>query len=705
MNLCCIAINDGANRIRNKKISYRQFIDKNELTTFELLFAKTSCITMFFTRFLAIIIILSIVCTAMTCSSKTTGSRSAFFDSVQYKGNFFTTLPLMSPDSTVKRIKDEVPSPWEGIACERAYYYMNEHISDSVSLRYLDLCEQNFRHDSIWVFTQALRGKIFLHQNKYDTARACFESSYALATKLHSTHRTGDAKYMMSGLYSRQGNYPEAAKTLQEAYDAFSESPESLRNGQLFETMLSFGNVYRNAEDYISAQMWNQRAWLLASTNDWVEGYKITTAAAVANNYLHLNQLDSAKIMIDTAFYFQKLYKNDYDAANRYYILGQMQTAQGDCTAAVANLWQAKQTNTRTNDAVVIHRYNEKLAAAYTCLGRLDSAVWFYQQALATPDTADQARVYAQLSKIYAQNGDYAQAYSARQNSQRLSDKVFTTEKDKAIGRLQAQNDLANSRRALAEEAHQIKTNRLIIITFLSLLSMGLVIATTWGYRKKQESRLAQQSEQLAEQQKDLIQQEKELIEQENELIRQEKELAETRELLKAQALTQVKKDLAIKNAALEQAGKELEIKETALEETQNLLDLKNLMIQTLEMQLTVKNEETRSSLSPSNRDTPSVSDTPLQNLKILTAEDWRTFRQLFDSRFPTFGTNLTTRFPKLTAAETRLLLLIKIGFDAFEIANILGITSASVYTSCYRLRKKLGVDEDGDLERFVVGL
>lgn len=638
------------------------------------------------TRILSIIVVVSIVWAAIKCSTKTIESRAAFFDSAKYHGNFFTTLPLRSPDSTVKRIKDEVPSPWEGIACETAYYYLPDDIPDSINLRYLDLCEQNFRNDSIWVFTQALRGKLFLHQNRYDTAKACFEASFALATKLHSIHRIGDAKYMMAGLYSRQNNYPEAVRMLHDTYDAYSSLlPESLRNGQLFETLLSFGDVYRNAQDYTSAQMWNQQAWFLASTHEWVEGYKITTAAAVANNYLHLNQLDSAKIMIDTAFYFKKLYKNDYDEANMYYILGQIQTAQGNCAAALPNLWRAKRTNVRTNDLVVIHRYNEKLGDAYTCLGRLDSAVWFYQQALATPDTAGQARIHAQLSKVYAQSGNYTQAYTHQISSQQLSNKVFTTEKTKAIGRLQAQNDLQKQSLALAEEDNRIKTNRLIIISFLSVLSMGLVFTAFWGYRKKQESRLAHQEKQLAHQEKELAEQEKYFIQQEKELIQQEKELVEARELLQTQALMQTEKDLEVKTEALEQSHQ--------------LLDLKNLMIQELEMQLTVKSEPTN---LPED---PSLLIEPLHNLKILTAEDWRKFRQLFDSRFPHFCTNLLIRFPKLTAAETRLLLLVKIGFDAFEISNILGITSSSVYTARYRLRKKLGLSEDGDLEKFIEGV
>lgn len=631
------------------------------------------------TRILSIVFVLFTVWAVKTCAPKAR-PRSAvfFFDDVKYNGNFFETLPLKSPDSTVKRIKDEVPAEWQGRACETTYYCMKEDMPDSIVFRYLDLCDQYFPHDSVYVFTQALRGKHFLRQNKYDKAKACFEASFEFANKLHSLHRIGDAKYMISGLYSRQNNYPEAIKMLQDAYETYSQLPESDSNGQLFETMMSLGNVYRNANDFKSAQVWHQRAWTMARTDNSATGYRILSAAAVANNYLHLNQLDSAKTLIETAFYYQNLYKNNYDEANRYHILAQIQTAQGNCAAALPNLWKATQTNFRKSDLAVIHQYNQAFADAYACLGRLDSAVWYYQQALETPDSAHQAHIHAQLGKVYAQNGNYAKAYTHQLNSQTLSNRAFTIEKDKEIGHLQAQNELQVRERQVIEAENQAKLIRIYVVVAILVLTIGLIVGLFWGYRKKQESRLAQQEKRLAEQEKDFIQQEKERVQ-------QEKELIEARELLKTQALMQAEKDLEDKTEALEQSHQ--------------LLDFKNLMIQELEMQLTVKNE-------PTNRiEDPSILIEPLQNLKILTAEDWRKFRQLFDNRFPTFFSNLTTRLPKLTAAETRLLLLIKIGFDALEISNILGISSASVYTARYRLRKKLGLSEDGDLEKFIEGV
>jgi DNA-binding CsgD family transcriptional regulator len=654
--------------------------------------------------FSIIVALVSMVLAIKTCSPKTTESSALFFENAEYNGNYFASLPLRSPDSTVMHIKNEVPTPFQSYACESAFYRLPRDMPKTLVYKYLDLVEKTFPYDSVLVYTKGLRGRLFLSENRFDTALVCLMESAALAKKIHSVQRIGDAQFLLGGYYSRQTNYPEAIKRLQDAYDAYTLFPESLTNGQLFEVMMSLGNAYYRAKDYVFAQIWHQKAWDLARTYEWAKGFKILSATAIARNYLSLHQLDSAKTMIDTAFYYQNLYKNNYDEANRYHILGQIQVAQGNCAVGLLNLQKAQQTNLAIEDSAIIHRYNEGLTSAYLCLGRLDSAIHSYQIALATPDKAAQARIYEQLSKIYAQTGNYALAYSAQQNSQRLSDRVFTIERDKEIGRLQAQNELQNRERQVIEAENKNKLTRIYVVVALLALVIGLIAGLFWGYRKKQESRLAHQEKKLAQQEKELAQQEKDLIQQEKELIQQEKELIEARELLKTQALMQAEKDLEIKTEALVQVEQDLVVKEEALKQSNQLLDLKNLMIQALEMQLTVKEENTNPQVpsSSSNRDASTVSDTPLHNLKILTSEDWRKFRQLFDSRFPSFFSNLTSQFPKLTAAEIRLLLLIKIGFDAVEIADILGITTASVYTARYRLRKKLNLSEDGDLEKFI---
>ncbi len=603
---------------------------------------------------------LSIFLALMTgygCQKVEESNPDVFFTRKEFNGNFCLTASKLSPDSAVRYIHDRMLPKWYGNACESIYYHFKEGTPDSLLFRYIDLCEQTFPHDTILVFTKALRGKLSLRRSQYDTALTCLKEAYNISMRIHSDLRTGDTKAVMGELYSRQGNYPEAIKMLLEAYTIYYPLPITKIDARLIENIMDIGNAYSNSNDFVSAQVWYQRAWDFIHTYPVANGYLVRTSAAMANNYLHLNQLDSAKVMIDTAFYFQNLYQYNYDEAFRYLIRAKVLLKQGDCHNALANFWVAQSRNLKTSDLVIVNRFVEGIGDGYLCLGRLDSAIWLYQKALITPDTAHQAVIHAQLGIAYAQQGNYGLAFKHEQESNRLSNRVFTLEKDKAIGQLQAQNDIERRERLFAEERNKNKITRLLLIVGMLLLSLLVLIGFNQIRRQKQAWLLAEQDKVL---------------------LQKEKELVEAREALKTKALVV--------------AAQKLDSKERALEESNKQLNLKDLMIQELEMRLT-KNTQKEIDL---------IEDNKLQNLKILTTDDWRTFRKLFEQRYPDFFDTLVARFPKLSAAEIRLLVLIKIGFDANEMANILGISSSSVYKSRYRLRKKLGLVEEDDLEMFI---
>jgi len=60
------------------------------------------------------------------------------------------------------------------------------------------------------------------------------------------------------------------------------------------------------------------------------------------------------------------------------------------------------------------------------------------------------------------------------------------------------------------------------------------------------------------------------------------------------------------------------------------------------------------------------------------------------------------TQFLEFSPAETRLFLLIKLGFETREIAAVLGISIESIWKARYRMRKKIDLKEMGDLDGFV---
>lgn len=90
-----------------------------------------------------------------------------------------------------------------------------------------------------------------------------------------------------------------------------------------------------------------------------------------------------------------------------------------------------------------------------------------------------------------------------------------------------------------------------------------------------------------------------------------------------------------------------------------------------------------------------------IENSKTLDTE-WDNFTKYFDQVYHQFIQKVSTRFPNLSTAEKRLVLLIKMELKNREIASLLNIDSASVKMAKYRLKKKLHLPEEIDVQVYL---
>ena len=71
---------------------------------------------------------------------------------------------------------------------------------------------------------------------------------------------------------------------------------------------------------------------------------------------------------------------------------------------------------------------------------------------------------------------------------------------------------------------------------------------------------------------------------------------------------------------------------------------------------------------------------------------DWDNFKIMFEELHGNFFVRLKDRFPELGNAELKLCALLRLNMNLKESSRILGISSDSVKTARYRLRKKFGL-------------
>ena len=82
--------------------------------------------------------------------------------------------------------------------------------------------------------------------------------------------------------------------------------------------------------------------------------------------------------------------------------------------------------------------------------------------------------------------------------------------------------------------------------------------------------------------------------------------------------------------------------------------------------------------------------------------DDWQKFSTNFDLVYNNFLERLGKKYPSLTAADKRLCAYLKMGLSSKDIAPLTDMTVRSVEMTRYRLRKKLSLNRDDNLVKFL---
>ncbi len=93
---------------------------------------------------------------------------------------------------------------------------------------------------------------------------------------------------------------------------------------------------------------------------------------------------------------------------------------------------------------------------------------------------------------------------------------------------------------------------------------------------------------------------------------------------------------------------------------------------------------------------------TSLSGHTILTEDDWEKFKSLFEKIYPGFFIKLKTSVNDITLSELRMAALLKLHLTTRQIAAILGISPNSVNKTKQRLRQRLHVDTEKNIEEVI---
>lgn len=89
----------------------------------------------------------------------------------------------------------------------------------------------------------------------------------------------------------------------------------------------------------------------------------------------------------------------------------------------------------------------------------------------------------------------------------------------------------------------------------------------------------------------------------------------------------------------------------------------------------------------------------------ILTEEDWIKFKTLFEKIYPSFFQHLKEKSADITLAEQRMAALTRMQLTSKQMAAMLGISVDSVHKTRQRLRQRLQLSSDTNLDEYVAGI
>lgn len=94
-----------------------------------------------------------------------------------------------------------------------------------------------------------------------------------------------------------------------------------------------------------------------------------------------------------------------------------------------------------------------------------------------------------------------------------------------------------------------------------------------------------------------------------------------------------------------------------------------------------------------------------LSQQTILTEDDWVKFKSLFDKIYPTFFHKLKKNAADITVAEQRMAALTRLELTSKQMAAMLGISVDSVHKTRQRLRQRLQLGSDTNLDEYIAGI
>ena len=492
-------------------------------------------------------------------------------------------------------------------------------------------------------------GRVLAYKGMNKEAESLFRKTEAKCTDLAVI---GQLKQALAETLTYQG---KADQSLVKWYEALEILEELADSAEIIDSYLGIGIVWFERNDLEQAQedisLFHQ--YNLRTENEKKVALAISVLALI--DYQNGNLEQSIEKSLEGYNIRKRIgdLKGQGESLNNL-ALGYM--GMKNWNQALQYLEQAVQIKTQANDLTQNNVILNNIGHCHSKLGRWDQALKYFNLALQKSkengQLGDVLISYENIIKVQTKMTDYRSAFQTQSEFVSFKDSLAEAEKMETINELEVkyETEKKEGEIMLLQQEKTIITNRWLTLA----LGMFLAIIITVLIIDNQKRR-----------------------------HRQEKEL-----LLKEDEL---------QKAELKNMADMLEFNQNKLSLYMENLLKKNELVGQLESRL----KDTVDFASPKTESDKKL----IKNftaVRILTDEDWAEFKTLFNGVHEGLLDQLLATYNGLTLGEQRLFLLMKLSLSTKEIANILGVSPESVKKGRYRLKKKLGVEEESTLQEFI---
>ncbi len=452
--------------------------------------------------------------------------------------------------------------------------------------------------------------------------------------------------YGLAGaIYGSYGMYDTAVSILYKVVDWGEKNGN--KNAEI--SYLELGNIYDNLNKYQEAKRFYEKA---------INGKYIPAKRAAYANigliFLHEKEYDSAAFYFNGALneYFNSDTSypvNIYNIGTLYLNLTSADFGKKRFNKGFVKLHKALKFFSSIDEYSSIAKVYLKFGDGFQMTGQTDSALSCYMKAFSIAKKQNrplvQEETYSSLSDFYENQSDFFNAFKYLKKYEAIHDSLLN------IG---YKSDIADNevKYKVKEKINKItileKQKKLITLSAVVLLLSILLISTI-------------------------------II-----LILNNRRLKHKNERI----LSEAKRHASEMKA--ERASRELEELKISLRE-------KSLFIGELQKEVDkLSNQEEKVQLNEKIEF--------LRKTKILTDDDWGKYYKIFNELHPGFASKINN-YKTLSEGDKRQLIFLKLGFNHKEIAHLMGISQEGVKRARQRLSKKIGLDNAGELNDYIVNI